>query len=81
MIDRFYARNGALAAKHMKAAAIATAWNDNDTVMKAFAVHMEAVFEYLQFENCGMLLARGAGTVKMTPQRYRQEAYDMGRRL
>lgn len=37
MIDRFYARNAALAEKHMKAAVIATAWDDNETVMKAFA--------------------------------------------
>ena len=49
--------------------------------MKAFAAHMEALFDYLQFERCGMLLARGAGTVEMMPQRYRQKAYDMGRRL
>ena len=81
MIDRFYARNAALAEKHMKAAVIATAWDDNETVMKAFAAHMEALFDYLQFERCGMLLARGAGTVEMMPQRYRQKAYDMGRRL
>ena len=81
MIDRFYARNAALAEKHMKAAVIATAWDDNETVMKAFAAHMEALFDYLQFERCGMLLARWAGTVEMMPQRYRQKAYDMGRRL
>ena len=59
MIDRFYARNAALAEKHMKAAVIATAWDDNETVMKAFAAHMEALFDYLQFERCGMLLAQG----------------------
>lgn len=78
MVDRLYARNGAITRKRMKAALIATAWNDDDTVMKGIKTHFDIIFDYLAFQNRGMLLARGAGTVGMMPKRYLDEAYALG---
>ena len=78
MVDRLYARNGDITRKRMKAALIATAWNDDDTVMKGIKTHFDIIFDYLAFQNRGMLLARGAGTVGMMPKRYLDEAYALG---
>ncbi len=82
MIDRFYARNAALAEKHMKAAVIATAWDDNETVMKAFLLPIwKRCLTIFSLNAAECFFGPGAGTVEMMPQRYRQKAYDMGRRL
>lgn len=81
VIDRFYARNGAITAKRMKAALIATAWNDDDTVMKGIEVTFGIIFDYLDFVNVGSVLAKGSGTVGMMPLKYRRQAYEPGRSL
>lgn len=81
VIDRFYARNGAITRKNMKAALIATAWNDDEIVMKGIQTHFEIIFDYLHFRNAGMLLAKGSGTVSMMPSRYYTEAYELGKNL
>lgn len=81
VIDRFYARNGAITKKNMKAALIATAWNDDKVVMKGIQTHFELLFDYLNFQNAGMLFAKGSGTVSMMPNRYRQQAYTLGKTI
>lgn len=81
MVDRFYARNGAITRKKMKAALIATAWNDDELVMKGIKTHFEIIFDYLSFQNRGMILAKGAGTVGMMPERYKTEAYQLGKSI
>lgn len=81
MIDRFYARNGAITRKRMKAALIATAWNDDEVVMKGIRTHFDIIFDYLSFQNRGMVLAKGAGTVGMMPKCYYTEAYDLGKSM
>ena len=81
VIDRFYARNGAITAKRMKAALIATAWNDDDTVMKGIEVTFGIIFDYLDFVNVGSVLAKGSGTVGMMPLKYRRQAYELVRSI
>ncbi len=81
MIDRFYARNGAITRKKMKAALITTAWNDDEVVMKGIKTHFGIIFDYLSFQNRGMILAKGAGTVGMMPERYKKEAYYLGKSI
>lgn len=81
VIDRFYARNGAITAKRMGAILIATAWNDDPVVMSGIEEHFEIIFDYLSFENKGMLLAKGSGTVSMMPSRYKKEAYMLGKSI
>jgi multimeric flavodoxin WrbA len=70
MIDRFYARNGSITKKRMKAALLTTARNDDDVVMKGIKTHFDIIFDYLAFRNKGMLFAKGAGTVGMMPKNY-----------
>ena len=41
----------------------------------------EIIFDYLDFQNAGMILAKGAGTVGMMPRKYLEEAYSLGRNL
>lgn len=81
VIGRFYARNGAITAKRMKAALIATAWNDDDTVMKGIEVTFGIIFDYLDFVNVGSVLAKGSGTVGIMPLKYRRQAYEPGRAI
>ena len=65
----------------MKAALIATAWNDDDTVMKGIEVTFGIIFDYLDFVNVGAVLAKGSGTVGMMPLKYRRQAYEPGRSI
>lgn len=44
-IDRFYSRNGSIQSKHLKSAFIATAWNNDNQVMKAIEKHIEILIE------------------------------------
>lgn len=81
MIDRFYARNGAITGKRMKAALLAAAWNDDEIVMKGMKTHFEIIFDYLSFQNCSMVLAKGAGTVGMMPGHSKTEAYHLGKNM
>ena len=78
VIDRFYARNGAITSKHMKAVLLATAWNSNDIVMKGISMNFDIIFDYLNFVDCGRVLAKGSGTVSMMPEIYRSQAYELG---
>ncbi len=81
MVDRFYARNGDITSKKLKACLLATAWDNNDVVMSGIEKHFNIIFDYLHFENRGMLLAKGCGTVSMIPEKYYQEAYELGKNI
>ena len=67
VIDRFYARNGAITRKHMKAVLIST--------------NFDIIFDYLNFIDCGRVLAKGSGTVSMMPDLYRRQAYELGAKI
>ena len=60
---------------------IATAWNDDEVVMKGIRTHFDIIFDYLSFQNRGMVLAKGAGTVGMMPESYYAEAYQLGKSI
>ena len=81
MIDRFYARNGAITSKRLKAVLITTAWNKDTTVMKGIANHFDIIFDYLNFEDRGRLYGKGCGTVYMIPEHYYNEAYNLGKNI
>lgn len=81
IIDRFYARNGAITNKNLKAVLITTAWNNDNIVMNAIEKHFEIIFDYLNFENRGMILAKGSGYVGMMPKEYYKQAYELGKNI
>ena len=81
-IDRFYSRNGAIQRKHLKSAFIATAWNNDETVMSGIKKHIDILIDYLNLDNQGMILAKGYGyTGASTEKYYKEEAYNLGKRV
>lgn len=81
LIDRFYARNGAITRKHLKVFYIAAAWNDDNVVMKALDQHFDILTDYLQFKEIGRIMAKGAGMPSMIKKQYLLQAYEMGKSL
>lgn len=77
-IDRFYSVNSSIGSK--KAALITAAYDSGDEVMGATVSHYRAICRYLGFDDLGMVLGHGCGTVGMTESsRYPQDAYNFGR--
>lgn len=66
VIDRFYSFNGQLTSKHLKSVLIAAAWDANDWTMADLKSHYLTLCRYLNFDDCGMILGTGCGTVSMT---------------
>lgn len=82
VIDRFYSFNGKLSAKGLKTALIVAAWDSRDWTMRDISSHYQTLCKYLNFENQGMVLGFGCGTVSMTEKSsYLQEAYKLGKSL
>ena len=81
LIDRFYAKNGAITRKHPKAVYIAAAWNEDETVMKALEAHFDILTSYLEMEEVGRVMAKGAGNPGMIKPHHLREAYDLGKSL
>ena len=82
VIDRFYSFNGQLTGKQLKTALIAAAWDSNDWTMKDLKAHYETLCNYLGFQNQGMVLGTGCGTVSMTQRtKFMQEAYLLGKSI
>lgn len=81
LIDRFYARNGEITAKHLKVVYIAAAWNDDNIVMEAISKHFDILTSYLKMNEIGRILAKGAGTPSMIKKHYLDEAYELGNNL
>ena len=81
-IDRFYSRNGQIQRKHLKSVFIATAWNNDNQVMQGIEKHIEILIDYLNFDNVGMVLAKGYGyTGASTEKYYMEEAYNLGKSI
>ena len=81
-INRFYSFNDELSAKHLKTALIAAAWDSNDWTMHDLAGHYQTLCRYLHFNDQGMLLGTGCGTVSMTQSsRFPKLAYALGKSL
>lgn len=82
LIDRFYAFNGELGAKHLKTALIAASWDAQDWTMASLKQHYETICRYLGFQDQGQLLGTGCGTVEMTRgSGFPEKAYEFGRDL
>lgn len=80
-IDRFYCRNGAITRKRVKSALIATAWDSNIEVMSALKKHFDKIFDYLNMEKVGGVLATDSGLVESMPDKFVQMAYEFGKSL
>ncbi len=81
-IDRFCASNFSITAKRLKSALLAVAWNSDDWTFEALSVHYQTLVRYLHFEDQGMILGKGCGTLEMTSRSiYPQKAYELGLNL
>ena len=82
VIDRFYSFNKQLAARKLKTGLIVAAWDENSESMKDLKAHYESLCRYLHFQDQGMILGTGCGTVAMTSEScFPQKAYAFGRSL
>lgn len=59
VIDRFYAINGQLMEKPMKAVLLATSGDNEDWTLAALVHHYETICRYLGWEDAGRVLAPG----------------------
>lgn len=78
VVDRFYSCNGRLAGGK-KVFLLATAYDNNDWTMEALRIHYQMLARYLQWEDCGMVLAGGCGVradIERSP--FPEEAYRLG---
>lgn len=81
LLDRFYARNGEITRKHLKVIYIAAARNDDDEVMKALDAHFDVITSYLEMNEVGRVMARGAGYPSAIKAQYLKEAYELAKNL
>ena len=81
LIDRFYSKNMIITSKHLKVIYIAASWNNDSKVMKAISEHMDILSSYLEMEEVGRILAKGAGSPSMINEKYLFEAYKLGKSL
>lgn len=81
-LDRCCAINKQITEKRMKTAMIVSAWNDDDWTMDAIESHYKTLCRYMDFEDMGMILGVGCGTVEATAKSiYPQLAYQMAKQL
>ena len=77
VIDRFYSRTGSLHNK--KSILMATAWDSNNWTMEALVHHYETLVKYMQWKDCGKILAVGCGTRSMIERsEFPEQAYKLG---
>ena len=81
LIDRFYSKNGRITRKHLKVIYISAAWNDDNVVNKALSAHFDILTSYLEMDEIGRIMAKGAGYKEMIPQKCLEEAYQLGKSL
>lgn len=82
VIDRFYAFNGQLTSKRLKAALIVAAWNSDSWTMTDVSNHYLTLCRYLCMEDMGQILATGCGTPSVTRRSgFMRDAYEFGRGL
>ena len=82
VIDRFYSFTGQLSAKGLKTALIAAAWDSNDWTMQDLSAYYQTLCRYMHFQDQGMILGTGCGTVSMTKNSaFPRKAYEFGKSL
>lgn len=81
-MDRFYSINSRIKSKHLKSLFIATAGNYDDRVMESLKKQIDLLVYYLNFDNKGMLLAKGYGYPGASTEiAYKKEAYKLGKEV
>lgn len=82
LVDRFCAFNASIQRKHIQAALLTVAWNDDTWTFDALEAHYNTLVRYLNLTDRGRVLGRGCGTPGMTRRSpYPQKAYELGRSL
>ena len=82
VVDRFYSFTTELTYMHKKAALLAVAWDNTDTVFKVTKDYYDTICDYMQFEDMGTVLGGGCGTPGMTKRSgYPEKAYELGRSI
>ena len=82
VVDRFYSFTTELSGMRKKAALLAVAWDNTDTVFAVTKAYYETVCDYMHFEDVGQVLGGGCGTPDMTRRsRYPRQAYELGRSI
>ena len=82
VVDRFCAYNSSLNSKHLKSALLAVAWNADDWTFEALTAHYKTLVRYINFEDKGMVLGYGCGSLSMTQRSiYPKKAYELGKRM
>ena len=80
-IDRFYSRTGRISRKRLKVAYIMTCWNTDNSTVEPLITHYKKLVSYMNYEDEGMVIGKGCGTVSMIPNYLYKEAYELGRKL
>jgi multimeric flavodoxin WrbA len=82
VVDRFYSFTGQLTGMRKKAALLAAAWDDTDTVFEIVKAYYRRLCEYMHFKDSGAVCGRGCGTLSMTRKTpYPLKAYELGKSL
>ncbi len=82
VIDRFYSFTTELTYMRKKAALLAVAWDDTDTVFTVVEAYYRRICEYMEFEDVGTVLGKGCGTPSMTKSSgFVEKAYELGKAI
>lgn len=81
VIDRFYSRTIRVSSRHLKTALIITCWNTDDSTINPIKWHYEKMVDYMNYEDMGMILGKGCGSVSMIPSHFYEDAYNLGKNL
>ncbi|MBR0471682.1 MAG: flavodoxin family protein [Methanosphaera sp.] len=80
-LDRFYSRTMRISSKRLKTILITTCWNSDDSTVNPVKWHYEKMVDYMHYDNLGMILGKGCGTVNMMPKYYYEEAFNLGKNI
>lgn len=81
VIDRFYSRTGRISRKHLKTAYIMTCGDTTEDTVLPLITHYKKLVDYMNYEDMGMIIGKGCGTVDMMPKHFLQESYELGKSL
>ena len=82
VVDRFYSFTTELTSMRKKAAMLAVAWDDTDTVFSVVRAYYDRICAYMQFEDVGAVLGGGCGTPAMTRNNPAlSRAYELGKSI
>ena len=77
IVDRFYSRTTKLSGK--KSMIMSTAWNSADWTMEALLSHYDTLVRYMNWEDCGKVMAIGCGSRSLVERsEFGKQAYNIG---